>query len=189
MKYRRTLQSWKSHKLPAVVTHNLVDDQNDDILNFLRGAELFNRPDDNVKVIYHPDFINYTNPLFSMEYDQFVRGCHLGVFPSYYEPWGYTPLECVARGVPSITSDLAGFGTYVMDHMKNHQQQGIYVIKRNKKSFDYSAGQLANTIYNFIRLNRRDRINLRNRVESTSVQFDWENLVKFYEQAYINALV
>jgi glycogen(starch) synthase len=188
LRYRRTLQSWKSDKLPSVVTHNLVDDSNDEILNFLRSSNLVNNEYDRVKIVYHPDFVNYTNPLFSMDYQQFVRGCHMGVFPSYYEPWGYTPLECIARGVPAITSDLAGFGDYVSKNVSDHHNNGLYVIKRNKKSFDESAGQLANRMYSFIRLKRRDRIDLRNRVESSSIKFDWRNLNKYYDQAYQMAL-
>ena len=188
LRYRRTLQTWKSSLLPPVVTHNLVDDASDEILNFLRTSNLVNNKNDRVKIVYHPDFVNYTNPLFSMDYHQFVRGCHLGVFPSYYEPWGYTPLECVARGVPAVTSDLAGFGDYVVDHVKDHDKQGIYVIRRFQKSFDYSAGQLANKLYNYVRLSRRDRIDLRNRTEASSAQFDWQNLTKYYDRAYKLAL-
>src|SRR5690606_30993851 len=66
-----------------------------------------------VKVVFPPQFVSATSPLISLEYDQFVRGCHMGIFPSYYEPWGYTPMECVASGVPTVTTDLAGFGSYV----------------------------------------------------------------------------
>lgn len=188
LRYRRTLQSWKSANLPAVVTHNLIDDANDDILNFLRRSNMVNQESDRVKIVYHPDFINYTNPLFSMDYGQFVRGCHLGVFPSYYEPWGYTPLECIASGVPTVTSDLAGFGDYVKKNVEDHDKRGIYIIKRNQKSFDAAAGQLANRLYNYIKLTRRERIDLRNRTESSASLFDWNNLIKYYEQAYVQAL-
>ncbi|MFY0688021.1 MAG: glycosyltransferase [Cyclobacteriaceae bacterium] len=188
LRYRRTLQSWKSNNLPPVVTHNLIDDADDDILNFLRSSNLVNHKHDRVKVVYHPDFINFTNPLFAMDYEQFVRGCHLGVFPSYYEPWGYTPLECIARGVPAVTSDLAGFGDYVLKNVNESDKSGIYVVKRNKRGFHEAADQLADQMYNFIKLNRRDRIDLRNRVENSSVQFDWQNLNKHYDQAYQLAL-
>ncbi len=188
LRYRRTLQSWKSDSLPPVVTHNLHDDANDDILNFLRTSNMVNHKDDRVKVVYHPDFINYTNPLFSMDYGQFVRGCHLGVFPSYYEPWGYTPLECIASGVPTVTSDLAGFGDYVNEHVPDHDKRGIYIVRRNEKSFDDAAGQLTNKLYNYIRLNRRQRIDLRNRTEGSAVLFDWANLIKYYDQAYMLAV-
>ncbi|MEQ8471552.1 MAG: glycosyltransferase [Marinoscillum sp.] len=188
LRFRRTLQSWKNNNLPPIVTHNLHDDANDEILNFLRTSNLVNNKHDRVKVVYHPDFINYTNPLFAMEYGQFVRGCHLGVFPSYYEPWGYTPLECIASGVPTVTSDLAGFGDYVQENVPDHDRRGIYLIKRNQRSFDDAAGNLANKMYNYVRMTRRDRIDLRNRTESSSSLFDWGNLVKHYDQAYVKAL-
>lgn len=188
LRYRRTLQSWRSKSLPPVVTHNLVDDANDEILNFLRSSNLINHKHDRVKIVYHPDFINYTNPLFSMEYAQFVRGCHLGVFPSYYEPWGYTPLECIASGVPAITSDLAGFGGYVVNNVNDYDNNGIYVIRRQNRDFDRAAQQLADRMYRYIKLSRRERITLRNKVEGSSVQFDWNTLGKFYDQAYQMAL-
>ena len=74
---------------------------------------MFNAADDPVKVVFHPEFVTATSPLISLDYEQFVRGCHMGIFPSYYEPWGYTPMECVALGLPAVTTDLSGFGAYV----------------------------------------------------------------------------
>lgn len=188
LRYRRTIQSWKSGKLPSVVTHNLVDDHQDEVLNFVRGANMVNREDDRVKIVYHPDFINYTNPLFGIDYGQFVRGCHLGVFPSYYEPWGYTPLECIATGVPTVTSDLAGFGDFVKQNVSEKNRSGTYIVERKDRSFDDAAQQLFMQMYRFLQLSRRDRITLRNKVEASSVQFDWQYLVKFYEKAYTDAL-
>jgi glycogen(starch) synthase len=75
------------------------------------------RPDDPVKVVFHPEFVTATSPTISLDYEQFVRGCHVGIFPSYYEPWGYTPMECIALGVPAVTTDLSGFGAYVNSHL------------------------------------------------------------------------
>ena len=99
-------------------------------MNALRRCHLFNNHHDRVKVskkknfffqiffdilnkfklqvIFHPEFLNSTNPLFGLDYQEFVRGCHLGVFPSYYEPWGYTPAECTIMGIPSVTTNLSG---------------------------------------------------------------------------------
>ncbi|MBT2557190.1 glycosyltransferase [Hymenobacter sp. ISL-91] len=188
LRYRRTLQSWKTSALPPVITHNLVDDQNDDILNFLRRANLVNNQHDRVKIVYHPDFVSPTSPLFGMEYGQFVRGCHLGVFPSYYEPWGYTPLECVARGVPAITSDLSGFGDYVLQNVPTHNEQGIFVVHRQEKSFDEAAEELTDMLWEFVQLNRRERIMQRNNVESSAEMFDWKNLRVYYDHAYQLAL-
>ncbi|PJJ61257.1 glycosyltransferase [Hymenobacter chitinivorans] len=188
LRYRRTLQSWKTTNLPPVITHNLVDDAGDDILNFLRRANLVNNQHDRVKIVYHPDFVSPTSPLFGMEYGQFVRGCHLGIFPSYYEPWGYTPLECVARGVPAITSDLSGFGDYVMETVPDHEAKGIYVVKRQERSFDESAEELTDMLWNFVQLNRRERIMQRNNVESSAELYDWKNLRVHYDRAYTLAL-
>ncbi len=60
------------------------------------------------QIVFHPEFLSSTNPLFGLDYEDFIRGCHLGVFPSYYEPWGYTPAECTVMGIPSITTNLSG---------------------------------------------------------------------------------
>lgn len=184
LRYRRTLQSWKTHHLPPVVTHNLVNDQSDDILHFLRTSNMINNAHDRVKIVYHPDFVSVTNPLFAMDYGQFVRGCHLGVFPSYYEPWGYTPLECIARGVPAVTSDLSGFGDYVENKMSGKIEKGIIVVKRRNRSFDDAANQLADALFEYVQYKQRDRIALRNQVESCSEEFDWKNLTRYYTKAY-----
>ena len=188
LRYRRTLQSWRTSKLPSVVTHNLYDDHKDDILNFVRNAGLINKKEDKVKVVYHPDFINPSNPLFPMEYGQFVRGCHLGIFPSNYEPWGYTPLECIARGVPAITSDLSGFGDYVLKKIKQPQERGTYVVRRSDCDFNSSADQLTEFMAEFISKNRRHRLSFRNEVENSSEHFDWKNLRKYYDKAYREVL-
>lgn len=184
LRYRRTLQSWKTHQLPSVVTHNLVNDSTDEILHFLRDANLINNAHDRVKIVYHPDFISVTNPLFGLDYGQFVRGCHLGIFPSYYEPWGYTPLECIARGVPAVTSDLSGFGDYVINKMAGKADKGILVVKRRNRSFDDAANQLANFLFEYVKYGQRERIALRNQVEGSSEEFDWKNLTRYYTKAY-----
>jgi glycogen(starch) synthase len=184
LRYRRTIQSWKSTKAPLPVTHKLVNEESDDILQFLVRRNLLNRKEDKVKIVYHPDFINSTNPLFGMDYGQFVRGCHLGIFPSYYEPWGYTPLECMASGVPAVTSDLSGFGDYLLGNMPDHEKGGMFVVERGKRTFDWSARQLASFLYKFVMQDRRSRIMQRNNVENYSAAFDWDNLIKHYEEAY-----
>jgi len=188
LRMRRNLHAWKTNRLPIIVTHDLIDDEKDEILNQLRTCKLFNRPDDPVKVVYHPDFVSTSDPLFGMDYDQFVRGCHLGVFPSYYEPWGYAPLEGIVLGIPAITSDTSGFGTYVLEHMPDHNERGIVVLKRRNATFDSSVNDLTEEMLKFTQLERRDRIAMRNRTESSSEQFDWQNLGQYYRQAHEMAL-
>lgn len=184
LKLRRNVQSWKTKKLPKIVTHTLIDDAKDEVLNFLRTANLVNHRHDKVKVVYHPDFISTSNPLFKMDYNQFVRGCHLGIFPSMYEPWGYTPLECLASGLPSITSNLAGFGDYVSRNIMDNEKQGMYIIDRKSRDFNHTADELADIMLRFVQMNRRERIALRYKCEEASLHFDWSNLGRFYDVAY-----
>jgi glycogen(starch) synthase len=184
LKLRRNIQTWKTQKLPKIVTHTLIDDSNDEILNFLRTANLVNNRHDKVKVVYHPDFIVTSNPLFKMDYNQFVRGCHMGIFPSMYEPWGYTPLECLASSLPSITSDMSGFGNYVQNNIPDHDNKGLYIIKRKGRDFYQVAEDLANRLLEFVQLSRRNRIALRYSCEEASLHFDWSNLGKYYDEAY-----
>ena len=182
MRLRRTVQTWKTNSKPKVVTHLLK--QEDDIIRNLQRTGLLNNADDKVKIVYHPDFIVSTNPLFGLDYGQFVRGCHLGVFPSYYEPWGYTPLECMARGVPTVTSDLSGFGDYMMQIMRDYEQWGVSVVNRKTQNYQESAEQLANLLFKFVQQSQRDRITQRNRVESIADTFDWSNLRSYYDTAH-----
>lgn len=188
LRMRRSIHAWKRNWLPSIVTHDLIDDQKDETLNEIRRCNLLNHPDDKVKIVFHPEFINPVNPLWGMEYDDFVRGCHLGVFPSYYEPWGYTPLESIASGVPAITSDLSGFGSYLAHLMPDHAEKGLYVINRRERSYHDAADQLTETMFRYCQLSRRERITLRNTVESYSEHFDWHNLGRRYNDAHGLAL-
>ncbi len=188
LRLRRTLQAWRRSDMPVIVTHDLWDDAKDEVLNQLRGCQLWNQPDNPVKIVYHPDFVSPTNPLFGMEYDDFVRGCHLGIFPSYYEPWGYTPLECIALGVPAVTSDLAGFGSYLMQTFPDHADKGMQVVRRRHVSWDQATEDLANHLFRFTQTSRRERVNLRSQVEQFAQHFDWKQLAEYYHLAHQMAL-
>lgn len=183
VRLKRIMQAWRRTSLPSIVTHDLHDDAHDPVLCHLRSRALFNRPDDCVKVVFHPDFVTATSPLLGLDYDHFVRGCHLGVFPSYYEPWGYTPLECMVRGVPAITSDLSGFGGYLIEAMPDHDAAGMYVARRRHARFEETVARVTSWIYGMTRMSRRERIALRNRVESRCDLFDWRHLGKHYLDA------
>ncbi len=188
LRLRRLRHGWRISRLPSIVTHELVDDAGDDVLNHVRARGLINRPEDAVKIVYHPDFISPSSPLFGMDYPQFVRGCHLGIFPSYYEPWGYTPEECVAMGVPSVTSDLAGFGSYVQQNFPDHDERGMFVVPRRMVPYQTTVDALTDVMFNIARMERRERIDLRNHVESSSPHFDWHNLIEHYGYAYSDVL-
>ncbi|CAK7905906.1 glycogen [starch] synthase isoform 1 [[Candida] anglica] len=180
---KRRIFALKRDGLPPIVTHNMEDDSTDPILNQIRRVELFNKPEDRVKIIFHPEFLNANNPILSLDYDEFVRGCHLGVFPSYYEPWGYTPAECTVMGVPSITTNLSGFGCYMEDLIENTNDYGIYIVDRRMKSVDESIDQLTNYMFDFTEKTRRQRINQRNRTERLSDLLDWKRMGLEYIKA------
>ena len=188
LRFRRTQQALHVGKPPLVATHVLDDADADPVLQHIHHLQLHNAADDPVKVVYHPRFITSVNPLWTIEYEQFVRGCHLGLFPSLYEPWGYTPLECIAMGVPAVTSDLAGFGRYVADVYPDHDDWGLNVLARRGRTFDEAAADLARRILAFCRIGRRGRIELRNRVEAHAREFDWSNLGSAYDDAHDRAL-
>ncbi len=188
LRHRRIVQGLRTDELPPTATHLLEEAERDPILVHLHELGLHNGPEDPVKVVYHPEFINPVSPLWGMDYEHFVRGCHLGVFPSSYEPWGYTPLECVAMGVPAITSDLAGFGRYVGEVFPDHDDWGLVVLPRRGRSFSEAAADLTKRLLAFCRLDRRARIALRNDVEAHSRAFDWARLGSAYHEAHDMAL-
>jgi len=188
VRLKRAMHAWKSHRQPLIVTHDLVDDANDPVLKHLRHRGMFNAAGDPVKVVFHPEFVTATSPTISLDYEHFVRGCHMGLFPSYYEPWGYTPMECVALGLPSVTTDLSGFGAYVERHVKDYNDSGIVVLPRRAAGFDQSADMLVSYLMGFLQMTRRQRIELRNKVERLGELFDWSNLARHYDEAHSLAL-
>ncbi|XP_074758435.1 glycogen [starch] synthase, liver isoform X5 [Athene noctua] len=180
---KRAIFSTQRHCLPPVTTHNMIDDSNDPILNTIRRIGLFNNRTDRVKVILHPEFLSSTSPLLPLDYEEFVRGCHLGVFPSYYEPWGYTPAECTVMGIPSVTTNLSGFGCFMQEHVADPAAYGIYIVDRRFRSPDESCNQLTQFLYGFCQQSRRQRIIQRNRTERLSDLLDWRYLGRYYMHA------
>ncbi|NXS22015.1 GYS2 protein, partial [Mystacornis crossleyi] len=171
---KRAIFSTQRHSLPPVTTHNMIDDSNDPILNTIRRIGLFNNRTDRVKVILHPEFLSSTSPLLPLDYEEFVRGCHLGVFPSYYEPWGYTP----GRNSVPLTSlkKICIFLCISAFHQNGNKCSRIYIVDRRFRSPDESCNQLTQFLYGFCQQNRRQRIIQRNRTERLSDLLDWRYL-------------
>jgi glycogen(starch) synthase len=188
VRLKQSMAAWRTGRQPPIVTHDLLDDAGDPVLKHLRHRQLFNGPDDAVKMVFHPQFVTATSPLISLDYENFVRGCHMGIFPSYYEPWGYTPMECVALGLPAVTTDLSGFGAYTQRHVERASDQGICVLNRRTRGFEQTTDNLVDYLYNFCQLNRRQRIELRNKTERLGELFDWSALATHYHHAHDMAL-
>ncbi|MFA7171473.1 MAG: glycosyltransferase, partial [Candidatus Paceibacterota bacterium] len=115
-------------KSAPLSTHYLANENDDAIMNGFRRAGLENREEDKVKVILYPIYLSGVDGLSDLDYYQSIEASHLGVFPSYYEPWGYTPLEAAALGVPAVTSNLSGFGKYFSDVLDRDKVPGIRVL-------------------------------------------------------------
>ncbi|KAB0400450.1 hypothetical protein E2I00_006443 [Balaenoptera physalus] len=173
---KRAIFATQRQSFPPVCTHNMLDDSSDPILTTIRRIGLFNSSADRVKVIFHPEFLSSTSPLLPVDYEEFVRGCHLGVFPSYYEPWGYTPAECTVMGIPSVSTNLSGFGCFMEEHIADPSAYGIYILDRRFRGLDDSCSQLTSFLYSFCQQSRRQRIIQRNRTERLSDLLDWKYL-------------
>jgi glycogen synthase len=190
---KRYLLKLNSQEGPFFTTHNLHNENSDEIIQGFKSNGLLNREEDMVKVILFPVYLDGFDEVLKLKYYDAMQGCHLGVFPSYYEPWGYTPLESAALGVPSITTDLAGFGRFIMkghEKKKDDEDQatGIYVIKRLGKSDDDATEELKTILYNFSMLHKNNRVEEKMKAKALSELCDWKNFIKYYIEAHNLAL-
>ena len=169
------------------VSHYLMDPEYDIITRRLREVALNNSVGDKVKVYFIPSYLNGDDGIFNMKYYDLLAGLDLPVFPSYYEPWGYTPLESLAFKVPTLTTTLAGFGVWVNEHYKK-EHPGISIIERNDSNYaDVVDGVIARMkeIANLDKAGRQ--VYMSNAKEVSEIAL-WENNIVYYKQAYSEAL-
>lgn len=168
---------------PPLATHDLYD-QNDTILRSIIAASLSNSEKDRVKIIYYPIYLSGADGLLDLNYYEAMQGSHLGIFPSYYEPWGYTPLEAGALGVSSVTTDLAGFGRYFCEECMQSETPGIYVLKRLNKSDDNVVEQLVEVMHKFASFSKEERVANKVQARKTASIADWKNFINNYIEAH-----
>jgi glycogen(starch) synthase len=172
---------------PSILTHNIADEHKDSIVQGLRSVGLDNKPDDKVKAIVYPVYLNGNDGLLDLPAYDAMAGCHFGIFPSYYESWGSTPLEAAAMGIASVTSDLAGFGRFIQNKLiKDHS--GIYVLGRFGRPNDESVEELAEIMYKYCMLDHAERVQNKINAKYLSNLADWKHFVKFYIVAHNRAL-
>ena len=169
---------------PPFATHDLYDENNDSILNGFKQNSLNNSKEDRVKVVYYPIYLTGADGLLDLNYYESMIGSQLGVFPSYYEPWGYTPLEAAALGVSSVTTDLAGFGRYIYKDTVKKKLPGIYVIPRLNRKDDLAVEDLKNIFYEYTTLSREERITNKYEAKNISSGCNWSYFVEFYIKAH-----
>ena len=169
------------------VTHQLMNPEWDIITRRFAEQGLHNAPERNVKVFFVPSYLNGADGIFDMPYYDLLSGLDLTVFPSYYEPWGYTPLESVAFGVPTLTTSLAGFGLWVRSHYAG-EHPGIAVVDRDDDNYDAVVAAVRDRIVEMASLDKETRMKYMENARDVSRIALWQNQIEYYKQAYVLAL-
>lgn len=187
------LQSGKKYDTPLdvpMVTHWLHNMSHDNVLSMLKFLDMQNRKDDNVKLIFLPCYLDGNDGIINISYYDIVLGNDLCVYPSYYEPWGYTPLEAVAFKVPCITTDLAGFGLWANSEKGAYCEieDGVKVIHRTDYNYSEVADAIKDTVAKFSNFNDKQIKAARTKANNLSKKALWSEFIKYYYQAYDVAL-
>lgn len=169
------------------LTHHLHDAEYDPILKRIKENGLLNRNDDKVKIIFVPSYLNGNDGIFNLSYYDLLPGLDLTAFISYYEPWGYTPLESVAFGIPTVTTNLAGFGRW-MRTLLDPNDRCVEVIDRDEDNSEEVVEKAANFINYYLNLTESDRENLSAAAKTASEKALWSSLIQEYLKAYSLAL-
>ncbi len=173
-----------------VLTHELYDFNHDNVIGQLRYFDFWNRPADRVKIIFVPCYLDGKDGVFNRHYYDMLIGNDLSVYPSYYEPWGYTPLESVAFRVPCITTSLSGFGMWA-DSVKGSRSgimDGVEVVTRTDYNYSEVADAIAATVERYMNLPEKDVTAARKAAAKLSEKALWKHFIKYYYEAYDIAL-
>ena len=157
---KKMMRFSRAKKIPPLVTHDLHDENSDAIINYFRKYGLDNSEGSKVKVVFYPTYLSGADGLLDLAYYETIMGSHLGVFPSTYEPWGYTPLETSMLGVASITTDSAGFGRYIYPECRANisDNPGIFVIKRFGKKEEDTTNELADVLHYYSTISKDAKV-------------------------------
>ena len=187
------IKSGKSFDTPLEVpqiTHWLHEMSHDNTLGMMKYFDMHNHKNDKVKVIFLPCYLDGNDGVLNMSYYDIVLGNDLCIYPSYYEPWGYTPLESIAFKVPCITTDLAGFGLWVNSVKGGYSdiEDGVKVVHRTDYNYSEVADAIKDTVTEFSKFTKQDVDKVRKRAEELSKKALWSEFIKYYMEAYNIAL-
>lgn len=187
------LKSGESFDTPLEVpeiTHWLHNMSHDNVLGMLKFLDMHNRPEDRVKLIFLPCYLTGDDGIINLTYYDVVLGNDLCIYPSYYEPWGYTPLEAIAFKVPCITTDLAGFGLWA-NSVKGDVSKitdGVEVIHRTDYNYSEVADHIKDVVTYYSGLSDSEILSCRKNAEKLSKKALWDKFIKYYLEAYQFAL-
>lgn len=171
------------------ITHWLHNMTHDQVLDMLKYLGMGNTREDKVKVVFVPCYLDGKDGIFNKHYYDIILGQDLSVYPSYYEPWGYTPLESVAFRVPTITTDLAGFGLWVNSLKNRHGiDDGVEVLHRSDYNDSEVADGIKDTISLFSAKTETEVKEIRKRAARVAEQALWKHFIQYYYEAYDIAL-
>lgn len=172
------------------ITHWLHNMSHDQVLGMLKYLDMQNRKEDRVKLIFLPCYLTGDDGIVNLSYYDVVLGNDLCIYPSYYEPWGYTPLEAIAFHVPCITTDLSGFGLWVNKELghSGEIEDGVKVIHRTDYNYSEVADNIKDTVAAFSAFSPEEVKKSRMSAERFSRKALWSNFIKYYEEAYGIAL-
>ena len=172
------------------VTHWLHDMSHDNVLSMLKHLDMQNRKEDRVKLIFIPCYLTGNDGILNLSYYDAILGNDLCIYPSYYEPWGYTPLESVAFKVPCVTTDLAGFGLWANSEIGHYGEigDGVKVIHRTDYNFSEVADNIKDTVSKFSHFTVAQVKKSRDNASKLSKKALWSHFIKYYEDAYDIAL-
>jgi glycogen(starch) synthase len=179
---------FKKSGTPPVVTHEMADPEHDPILQSLKTHNLKNSAEDRVKVVFYPIYLTGADGLLDTTYYESISAGNLGIFPSFYEPWGYTPLEASVHGVASVTSDVSGFGAYVTPQTQDKKIPGVFILNRLGKTPEEETNQLTQVLYDFLHLSRHERIENNISARKIAESCDWARFITHYITAHNLAL-
>jgi glycogen synthase len=187
------LQSNQDYDTPLecpFITHWLHNMNHDQVLDMMKYLGMSNAKEAKVKVIFVPCYLDGNDGIMNKHYYDLVLGNDLSVYPSYYEPWGYTPLESVAFHVPTITTDLAGFGLWVNTILGHYGElaDGVKVIHRSDYNYSEVADYIKDTVADFSGRSEAEIKNMRKKAADIAEKALWKHFIKYYFQAYDIAL-
>ena len=172
------------------VTHWLHNMSHDNVLSMMKYYDMHNRKDEQVKVIFLPCYLDGKDGIVNMTYYDVVLGNDLCIYPSYYEPWGYTPLEAVAFKVPCVTTDLAGFGLWANKEFGHNGTitDGVKVIHRTDYNYSEVADAIKDTVAEFSTMTKKQVEECRKQADALSKKALWSEFIRYYHEAYDIAL-
>lgn len=191
---QRRLQDRTGDVLPSGnnrITHNLHNQDQDRILSQMDWLDMHNRSEEHVKVIFVPCYLNGDDGIFNMHYYDLLIGNDLCIYPSYYEPWGYTPLESVAFHIPCVTTDLAGFGLWAQKQLpagRKDRMEAVTVLHRTDNNFIEIADNIKETVLRFTQLDKKEVTRMRKNAHAISQKALWSEFIENYYRAYGIAL-